>query len=92
MKKLTKKQKQDTPELETDLQRAERETGCKYGEPFFIMNGLALIADDLGEVPCVTIKMGDKSISVSEEEMTILYRQMYKGVKWCEDGYCQGIC
>jgi hypothetical protein len=76
---------------EFSCREAENRTGCEFGEPFFVINGLKLIANGY-EAPYVELKMGENSIMLHENEMQVLRDACYKGLIWCKEGWCPGAC
>lgn len=75
-----------------DQAKCEKETGCKYGEPFFIMEGIQFIAEG-AEAPHVVIKFPDGTEMYCESgALHVLQNALLKGLKWCASGYAPGIC
>jgi len=71
---------------------AERMLKVEIGQPFFVYGGLSLIPGDGGEVPVLTISMGKATLTLEAEQVTLIIHQLRKGLAWCKEGYCSGIC
>jgi len=77
---------------ELEKWKCEYETGCKYEENFSLDKTISLVASGYEE-PYVVLGLGGKeNVTMNEDQMKKLIKDLEKGLLWCQKGYCPGSC
>ena len=72
---------------EHEKQHIESKLEMKFEEPFFINKGITIVPTGY-EGPYVFIN----ERSYQKEDLLVLQNAIFRAIKWCDEGWCPGLC
>lgn len=79
---------------EAEKASIEKKLGIRDGEAIYAYDGLEVRASSGGEAPCLILTTSEGTkLRLEDSHASLLGSALLmRGVRWCKEGYCEGMC